>query len=75
MLRRRRAFGFTDCGDFGELVKYANNERPGMILGIGFVADPATVALHLQLGANFVVGPLFNPEIAPICNRRLVLMY
>ena len=28
--------------------------------------------LYLQLGANFVVGPLFNPEIAPVCNRRLV---
>ena len=43
-----------------------------MILGIGSVVDPATAALYLQLGANFVVGPLFNPEIAPICNRRLV---
>ena len=40
--------------------------------GIGSVVDPATAALYLQLGANFVVGPLFNPEIAPICNRRLV---
>ena len=47
-------------------------ELPGMILGIGSVVDPATAALYLQLGANFVVGPLFNPEIAPVCNRRLV---
>lgn len=72
-----RAFEFTNRGDFaqevfGELVKYADNELPGMILGIGSVVDPATAALYLQLGANFVVGPLFNPEIAPICNRRLV---
>ena len=43
-----------------------------MILGIGSIVDPATAALYLQLGANFVVGPLFNPDIAPICNRRLV---
>ena len=28
--------------------------------------------MYIQLGANFVVGPLFNPEIAPICNRRLI---
>ena len=34
--------------------------------------DAPTAALYLQLGANFVVGPLFNPEIAPVCNRRLV---
>ena len=72
-----RAFEFTNRGDFahevfGELVKYANKELPGMILGIGSIVDPATAALYLQLGANFVVGPLFNPEIAPICNRRLV---
>ena len=28
--------------------------------------------MYLQLGACFVVGPLFNPDIAPVCNRRLV---
>ena len=72
-----RAFEFTNRGDFahevfGELVKYANKELPGMILGIGSVVDAPTAALYLQLGANFVVGPLFNPEIAPVCNRRLV---
>ena len=43
-----------------------------MIMGIGSIVDPATAALYLQLGANFIVGPLFNPEIAPVCNRRLV---
>lgn len=72
-----RAFEFTNRGDFahevfGELVKSANAELPGMILGVGSVVDPATAALYLQLGANFVVGPLFNPDIAPVCNRRLV---
>lgn len=72
-----RAFEFTNRGDFaqevfGELVKYANKELPGMIVGVGSVVDPATAALFIQLGANFVVGPLFNPEIAPVCNRRLI---
>ena len=72
-----RAFEFTNRGDFAhevfsELVKYANKELPGMILGIGSVVDAPTAALYLQLGANFVVGPLFNPDIAPVCNRRLV---
>ena len=72
-----RAFEFTNRGDFaqevfGELVKYATKELPGMIVGVGSVVDPATAALYIQLGANFVVGPLFNPAIAPICNRRLI---
>ena len=40
--------------------------------GVGSIVDPATAALFIQLGANFVVGPLFNPEIAKICNRRLI---
>ena len=72
-----RAFEFTNRGDFaheifGELVKYAAAECPEMALGVGSIVDPATAALYLQLGACFVVGPLFNPEVARVCNRRLV---
>ena len=72
-----RAFEFTNRGDFAqevfaELVKWAAKECPELILGIGSVVDPATAAMYLQLGANFIVGPLFNPEIAKICNRRSV---
>lgn len=72
-----RAFEFTNRGDFAQdvfagLVKFAAKECPGMILGIGSIVDPATAALYLQLGANFVVGPYFNPEIAKVCNRRLI---
>ena len=72
-----RAFEFTNRGDFaqevfGELVKWADKECPELALGIGSVVDAPTAAMYLQLGANFVVGPLFNPDIAPVCNRRLV---
>lgn len=72
-----RAFEFTNRGDFAhevfaEVVKFAAKECPEMAMGVGSVVDPATAALYIQLGACFVVGPLFNPEIAPICNRRLV---
>lgn len=72
-----RVFEFTNRGDFAQevfasLVKFAAKECPEMILGIGSIVDPGTAAMYLQLGANFVVGPLFNPEIAKICNRRLV---
>ena len=41
-------------------------------MGVGSIVDPATASLYIQLGACFVVGPLFNPEIAKICNRRLI---
>jgi 2-dehydro-3-deoxyphosphogluconate aldolase/(4S)-4-hydroxy-2-oxoglutarate aldolase len=72
-----RAFEFTNRGDFAqevfaECVKFASKECPELALGIGSVVDAPTAAMYLQLGACFVVGPLFNPEIAPVCNRRLV---
>ena len=72
-----RAFEFTNRGEFahevfGELVKYAAKECPEMIMGIGSIVDAPTAALFIQLGANFIVGPLFNPEVAKIANRRLV---
>ena len=72
-----RAFEFTNRGDFahevfGKVVKYAAVECPDMAIGVGSVVDPATAALYIQLGACFVVGPLFNPEISRICNRRLI---
>ncbi|GHT36599.1 bifunctional 4-hydroxy-2-oxoglutarate aldolase/2-dehydro-3-deoxy-phosphogluconate aldolase [Bacteroidia bacterium] len=72
-----RAFEFTNRGDFaqevfGELSKFVAKECPELILGIGSIVDAPTAALYIQLGANFVVGPLFNPEVAGVCNRRLV---
>ena len=72
-----RAFEFTNRGDFahevfGELNKWAAKECPELALGVGSVVDAPTAALYIQLGACFVVGPLFNPDIAPVCNRRSV---
>ncbi len=72
-----RAFEFTNRGDFAhevfaECVKFADKECPELALGVGSVVDAPTAALYIQLGACFVVGPLFNPDIAPVCNRRLV---
>lgn len=72
-----RAFEFTNRGDFAhevfaELNKYVARECPELVLGIGSIVDAPTAALYLQLGANFIVGPLFNPEVAKVCNRRLV---
>ena len=72
-----RAFEFTNRGDFAhevfaEVVKYAAKECPELALGVGSVVDAPTAALYIQLGACFVVGPLFNPDVAKVCNRRLI---
>lgn len=70
-----RLFEFTNRGDFAhevfaEVSKFVAEECPEMALGVGSIVEPATAALYMQLGADFVVGPLFNPEVAKICNRR-----
>ena len=72
-----RAFEFTNRGDFASevfiaLVKFAEKECPEMILGIGSIVDAPTAALYMQYGANFVVGPYLNAEVAKVCNRHLV---
>lgn len=72
-----RAFEFTNRGDFAhevfaEVVKFAAKECPNMAVGVGSIVDAPTAVLYIQLGACFVVGPLFNPEIAKVCNRRLI---
>ena len=73
-----RVFEFTNRGDFahevfGELNKFARKELPEMMLGIGSVVEAGTTSLYIQLGANFVVSPILNPEMAKVCNRRKIL--
>ena len=73
-----RVFEFTNRGDFAhevfaELNKYALQELPELMLGIGSVVDAGTTSLYLQLGANFIVSPLLKPEMAKVCNQRKVL--
>jgi 2-dehydro-3-deoxyphosphogluconate aldolase/(4S)-4-hydroxy-2-oxoglutarate aldolase len=72
-----RAFEFTNRGYFAhevfaQLSKYAASECPEMILGVGSIVDAPTAAIYLQMGAAFVVGPSFAPQVAALCNRRMV---
>jgi len=72
-----RLLEFTNRGDhawevFSELEKYCARELPDMILGVGSVVDPGTASLYINCGANFVVGPLLNPDVARACNRRKI---
>lgn len=72
-----RAFEFTNRGDFAhevfaEVRKFALTACPELALGVGSVVDAPTAVLYMQLGADFVVGPLFNPDVAKVCNRRCV---
>ncbi len=68
---------FTNRGDqaylvFTELVRHFAVADPEVILGVGSVSDPGTAALYINSGANFVVGPVLNPDVAKVCNRRKI---
>ena len=73
-----RVFEFTNRGDFAhelfsDLNKWAEKEVPDMITGVGSVVDAGTTSLYIQLGANFIVSPILNAEMAKVCNRRKIL--
>ena len=72
-----RVFEFTNRGDrahdvFKELIIWAGQELPDMMVGVGSVVEAGTTSLYIQLGANFIVSPILNEEMAKVCNRRKV---
>ena len=73
-----RLMEFTSRGDFAievfkELIQFAKQELPGMILGVGSVTDAAAASQYMLYGANFIVTPVLREDIAIVCNRRKVL--
>lgn len=72
-----RLLEFTNRGDhayqvFSELEQYCAKNLPELILGVGSIADPYTASLYISGGANYVVGPMLNQEVAKLCNRRKI---
>ncbi|RPH30541.1 MAG: bifunctional 4-hydroxy-2-oxoglutarate aldolase/2-dehydro-3-deoxy-phosphogluconate aldolase [Bacteroidales bacterium] len=72
-----RIFEFTNRGDYAHEVfsavnKWTAKECPEMIMGVGSVVDSGTASLYIQLGANFIVSPSLNPDLAKVCNRRKI---
>ena len=68
---------FTNRGDrafevFRELIVHFEEADPSVILGIGSVVDAVTAGLYINLGGNFIVSSVTNPEVARLCNRRKV---
>ena len=72
-----RCIEFTNRGDhafeiFSEIHNQFTKELPDVILGVGSIVDPGTASLYINAGANFVVGPVLNADVAKACNRRKV---
>jgi 2-dehydro-3-deoxyphosphogluconate aldolase/(4S)-4-hydroxy-2-oxoglutarate aldolase len=72
-----RVLEFSNRGDFAfsvfkELSQSLSKKESALILGVGSVVDAPTAAMYIGAGANFIVGPIFNGEIARLCNRRKI---
>lgn len=68
---------FTNRGDkalkvFAALSDFIDANFPSLILGTGSIVDAPTAAIYIAHGSNFVVGPMLNPEVARLCNRRKI---
>jgi 2-dehydro-3-deoxyphosphogluconate aldolase/(4S)-4-hydroxy-2-oxoglutarate aldolase len=68
---------FTNRGDgaldvFAGLIRDARRRLPELIVGAGSIVDGATAAHVIDLGASFVFGPSFSPEVASACHLRNV---
>ena len=68
---------FTNRGDFAaqvfaDVTRHFATADPSVIMGVGSVVDAPTAGLFIAYGANFVVGPMTNPDVARVCNRRMI---
>ncbi|MCL4385460.1 MAG: bifunctional 4-hydroxy-2-oxoglutarate aldolase/2-dehydro-3-deoxy-phosphogluconate aldolase [Actinobacteria bacterium] len=68
---------FTNRGEgalevFSYLINIAPDVFPELIIGAGTIIDAPTAALFIAYGANFIVGPNFNEEIARLCNLKRI---
>lgn len=66
---------FTNRGDraldvFRELATYRDGELSDLILGAGSIDDAFTTALYIAAGADFIVSPLLDTDVAKVCNAH-----
>lgn len=72
-----KAIEFTNRGDFAahvflDVTRHFAKADPSVIMGVGSIVDAPTAGLYIANGARFVVGPMLNPEVARLCNRRMI---
>ncbi len=72
-----RLFEFVNRGtkapeNFEALLKLKSS-LPELSLGIGTIKTASEAKLYLEMGADFIVSPVFNPDIAPLTLQRDIL--
>lgn len=73
-----RVIEYTNRGkeafdNFKILKKAVNKEMPDLFLGIGTVKNVSEAETFIDLGADFIVAPLVNPEVAKVAHKHKLL--
>lgn len=68
---------FTNRGDraidiFRQLAVNRDAELPELVLGAGSIMDAPTAAMYIAAGADFIVSPVLDEQIAVLCNGRKI---
>jgi 2-dehydro-3-deoxyphosphogluconate aldolase / (4S)-4-hydroxy-2-oxoglutarate aldolase len=69
------AFEFVNRGPgavrlFEALATHFRADHSDLLLGAGTVIEAGTAAQYINAGAQFIVGPSFDRDVASLCGRR-----
>jgi 2-dehydro-3-deoxyphosphogluconate aldolase/(4S)-4-hydroxy-2-oxoglutarate aldolase len=73
-----RVMEFTNRGkqaldNFKVLKKAAHKEMPDLLLGIGTIKNVSEAETFVDAGADFIVSPIINPEVAKVAHKHKLL--
>ncbi|GAA4347589.1 bifunctional 4-hydroxy-2-oxoglutarate aldolase/2-dehydro-3-deoxy-phosphogluconate aldolase [Hymenobacter saemangeumensis] len=70
-----RVYEYTNRGPqalaiFAELQRFVEAEYPGLLLGAGTIYTAEDAERFISAGADFIVSPIIEPEVAAVCRRH-----
>ncbi|MCO5946849.1 bifunctional 4-hydroxy-2-oxoglutarate aldolase/2-dehydro-3-deoxy-phosphogluconate aldolase [Mucilaginibacter flavidus] len=73
-----RVIEYTNRGkealdNFKAIKKVVNKEMPGLYLGIGTIKNVSDAEAFIDVGADFIVSPIVNPEVAKVAHKHKLL--
>lgn len=73
-----RAIEYTNRGkealdNFKAIKKVVNREMPELYFGIGTVKNVSDAEAFIDIGADFIVAPIVNPEVGKVAHKHKLL--
>ncbi|MDB5087017.1 MAG: bifunctional 4-hydroxy-2-oxoglutarate aldolase/2-dehydro-3-deoxy-phosphogluconate aldolase [Mucilaginibacter sp.] len=73
-----RVIEYTNRGkqaldNFKVLKKATHKEMPELLLGIGTIKNVSDAEAFIDVGADFIVSPIINPEVAKVAHKYKLL--